>query len=304
MDFLRKFLDKFNKVPNSAAVLIVFVAWYLSATISTIALTDMLSRILPLAAWVLGSVVVFMTIMFIVSRLIKRTDIVDVAWGPAFAVAATASFVQSPYDTPISWNAQTIISTLVFIWAIRLAYTIFKRFSTHPEDKRYVELREKWKGNIALNTYLRIFLTQAILAVIVSIAVTHINGSLPTAVDGLVLLGTAVWVVGFYFEAVGDRQLKNFLADPKNKGKLMTKGLWSYTRHPNYFGEATMWWGIFIIALATPYGWFGIITPVIITYLLYFVSGVPMTEASFAKKPGWEAYKKRTSKFFPLPPRS
>ena len=112
-----------------------------------------------------------------------------------------------------------------------------------------------------------------------------------------------VWLIGFFFEVVGDYQLKTFLANPKNKGKLMTPGLWRYTRHPNYFGEATMWWGIAIIALATPYGWVAIITPVLITYLLLFVSGVPMTEKSFAGKPGWDRYKRQTSIFLPLPPK-
>lgn len=250
------------------------------------------------------SVLLFMTLMFGVSLKLRRTDVVDVAWGPAFVVAALTSYVVSGYDLPIGWNVQTLVTVLVIIWAARLGLAMFKRVSSHPEDKRYVALRRKWKGNAALNTYLRIFVLQGILATVISIAVIHINLSLPTPIDMFAFGGAAIWLAGFLFESIGDRQLKQFLAEPKNKGKLMTTGLWQYTRHPNYFGESMMWLGIFIIALSTQYGWVAVIAPVIIMYLLLFVSGIPMTEESFAGKPGWAAYKKRTSKFVPLPPHS
>ena len=117
-------------------------------------------------------------------------------------------------------------------------------------------------------------------------------------------IGVVVWLIGFYFEVVGDLQLSRFLANPSNKGTLMTSGLWRYTRHPNYFGEVTQWWGIYLIAVSVPYGWVGIIGPALITILILKVSGIPLLEKHKAGQPEWEAYKSRTSKFIPLPPRS
>ncbi|MCL6571176.1 MAG: DUF1295 domain-containing protein [Bacillus sp. (in: Bacteria)] len=116
-------------------------------------------------------------------------------------------------------------------------------------------------------------------------------------------IGLATWIVGFFFEVVGDHQLKKFTNKPENKGKLMKYGLWKYTRHPNYFGEATMWWGIFLIALSSPNGWVAIISPMIITLLLLFVSGVPLLEKKYKDHPEFKAYANRTSKFIPMPQR-
>jgi len=296
------FLARLSKVSNATAALVIFFAWYVSASLTVVLLEGRFAEVLRLSCMVLLAVLVFMTVMFIVSRILKRTDVVDAAWGPAFLVAALTAFVSNPYGIGFGLNVQTLVTALVAIWAGRLCLTIFMRLRRQPEDRRYVELRKRWKGNQFLNTYLRIFLVQALLATLISSAVIHINLSLPQTVTTYGLIGLAVWLIGFSFETIGDLQLKRFLADPANKGKLMTHGLWKYTRHPNYFGEATMWWGIFIMALSVPNGWLGLITPVVITYLLLFVSGVPMTEKAFEGRPGWEAYRKKTSKFFPLPP--
>jgi steroid 5-alpha reductase family enzyme len=295
-------LSKIPKVSNQTAGLIVFLAWYLSAAITTLIITGYLLRILELMAWMFAFVLAFMTLVFIVSWKLKRTDIVDIAWGPAFVVAAVSSFIMNEYSLPLGMNVQTLTTVLVIAWAARLSYAMYKRIRNHPEDKRYAQLRKKWKGNVALNTYLRVFAVQGILATVISIAVIHINTSLPTTLGIFAYAGLVIWIIGFLFESLGDLQLKRFLTNPKNKGRLMTEGLWKYTRHPNYFGEATMWLGIFIIALSTPYGWVAVIAPVIIVYLLLFVSGIPLNEKSFENKPGWSAYKKRTSKFVPLPP--
>lgn len=284
------------------AALIVFLAWYVSASLTVLVMQGRIEEVTRSSLQVFACVLAFMTVMFLVSRKLGRTDVVDAAWGPAFVVAAVSAFLLNPYDVVIGVNVQTLVMVLVLIWAGRLCYTITRRLMKKPEDVRYVNLRKDWSGNEFANTFVRIFLVQAILASVISIALVHINLSLPTIVSTYTYIGLAIWVIGFYFETVGDLQLKRFLANPKNKGKLMTSGLWKYTRHPNYFGEATMWWGIFVIALSTPYGWLSIVTPVIITYLLLFVSGVPMTEKAFEGKPGWGAYKRRTSKFLPLPP--
>lgn len=285
------------------AALIIFLAWYVSASLTVVIMQGRLEETLRLTMVTFACVLVFMTAVFIVSRLLSRTDVVDAAWGPAFVVAAVAAFVLNPYDLGLGVNVQTFVTVLVVIWAARLSFTITRRLMRKPEDIRYVNLRNEWKGNEFVNTYVRIFVIQAVLATVISSALIHVNLSLATSMSTFAYIGGAIWLVGFYFEVFGDLQLKRFLANPKNKGKLMTSGLWKYTRHPNYFGEATMWWGVFVVALSVPYGWLGIVTPVVITYLLLFVSGVPMTEKAFEGKPGWKAYKKRTSKFFPLPPR-
>ena len=297
-----EFLSKLSKVSNQTAGLIVFFAWYVSASITVLVMQNKLEQTVVLSAKVLACVFVFMVFMFIISRFARRTDVVDAAWGPAFAVAAVSAFVLNTFELNVGLNVQTLVTALVVMWAARLSFTITRRLLKKPEDLRYVNLRKEWKGNEFANTFGRIFAVQALLATLISSAVIHINLSLPTELNTYAYVGAAIWLIGFFFESIGDLQLKRHLANPKNKGRLMMSGLWKYTRHPNYFGEASMWWGIFVIALGTPYGWLGIVTPVVITYLLLFVSGVPMTEKAFEGRPGWKAYKDRTSKFFPLPP--
>lgn len=242
----------------------------------------------------------YFSLVFVLAWIKKRLDIVDIAWGGAFILAAvTGLFLGKP--AVLQW----IVASLVVIWALRLSGSIFVRFAkSKSEDFRYIEMRRKWKQNVAMNAYLRIFVVQAFLATVISLSTIYITVANTTTLSTAVFLGLGIWLVGFLFEAVGDFQLRRHVADPKNKGKLLTSGLWRYTRHPNYFGEATVWWGVFVIALSVPYGWITVIAPLTITFLLLFVSGVPLTEKKFEGVPGWEEYKKRTSAFFPLPPRS
>lgn len=247
--------------------------------------------------------VVFMSLVFLVARRIGRFDIVDAAWGGVFIVIALTSFILQPG----AWwepDLQLLVSALVFIWGGRLASHIIRRVGrTSREDPRYVEIRKSWKGNLELNIYIRIYVLQALLALFISVPVIHINLFSDNGITALAWGGLAVWVIGFWFEAVGDRQLRLFLADPKNKGKIMDRGLWRYSRHPNYFGELVQWWGIFLMSLATPYGLVGIIGPILISYLILFVSGIPPNERRFQGRPGWTDYKARTSALIPLPPR-
>lgn len=301
MHSLRKWLLRTPQVGWPVFGFVNFLALYAATVITFQVLNGTFSEVFRLLTITMGITIVFMTLVFLISRLLKRTDLVDVAWGLAIIVVAVASFVVG--GQTIGWNVQTLIAGLIVIWGVRLSYTISLRFRRTEEDKRYVELRKKWKGSELLNTYGRIFLTQAILATIVGLGAVTINTFSETVIGLIAYIGLIVWLIGFVFEAVGDWQLKQFLANKDNRGNLMTKGLWQYTRHPNYFGEATQWWGIFIIAVSLPQGWLAIISPVLITYLLLFVSGVPMTEKAFEGRKGWKAYQKQTSKFLPLPPR-
>lgn len=295
-------LAKTMKIPNHAAIAIVATGLYLSLTLSVMFFEQRIYNVLGPMLYVGVAVLLFMTVVFLVSRLIKRMDLIDAGWGSAFIVAALAAFVIGDNEFTEGLTIQLLVLALVGVWGTRLTVMILQRISSHPEDKRYVEIRNEWKGSVAINSYFRIFVLQAALATLVSIGVIHIMFSPEQGLGVWSAVGVIVWIVGFIFESVGDWQLRQFVRNPKNKGKLMSKGLWRYTRHPNYFGEATMWWGVFIIALDTPYGWVAIATPLIITYLLLFISGVPLAEKALSKKPGWKEYKKKTSLFIPTPP--
>ena len=303
---LRNLIERSRSVqiPNHVAFFAWFLIAYVTAASTVLLVEDLYEMIVSRTILVYIAVIVFSTVIFIISRILGRTDVIDASWGPAFVVAALTSFSLNPYGVEVGWNMQTITTLLVIIWAGRLSYHIGSRLVRTPEDPRYVDMRKKWRGNEMINTYLRVFLVQALLAATISIAIIHINFSVPKPVNYFVLAGSAIWLIGFMFEVIGDWQLKRFLADKKNRGKLMTSGLWKYTRHPNYFGEALLWFGVAFIAWGTAYGWVALITPVLITYLLLYVSGVPLAEESHKRKTGWAEYKKRTSKFIPMLPRS
>lgn len=270
------------------------------------------------------TILVFMTIVFLIARHINRYDLVDAAWGGGFIVAGLTSFFLGGAGE--GGLIDLIVTTIVILWGTRLSFHIFKRIrNTRSEDPRYLELRKNWRGSKALNMYIRVYVLQAILILLISVPVLHINlfnpgtgqwldvfrlfgaESIGLVIDAmllLVLVGTVLWLVGFFFESVADRQLRKFVSNPKNKGELMTSGLWRYSRHPNYFGELVQWWAIFIICLSTSFGWVGIISPLLISYLILFVSGIPPNENRSQRKPGWADYKRRTSIFFPLPSKS
>lgn len=253
----------------------------------------------------LVAALLLMNLLFFVARKYDRYDLVDIAWGLVFIAIALVSYTGRPFID--IWSVQTIATVLVIVWGFRLIWHIQSRWSrSKQEDKRYQELRKQYRskvGGVAVNMYLRVFVVQAILAVVVAAPLIMLNAAPVLQPDLLTFIGVLVWLVGFYFEAIGDMQLARFTRNHRNKGRVMMSGLWRYTRHPNYFGEVTQWWGVFIIALAAPHWCISIAGPVLITLLILFVSGIPLTEKHFEGRPGWKEYKKRTSPFFPLPPR-
>jgi steroid 5-alpha reductase family enzyme len=238
-----------------------------------------------------------MTFWFIVSVIKKRNDVADIAWGLGFVLMAWLSFFISGF----SFKA-FLINGLVTVWGLRLTWHIYHRNKNKPEDSRYLEWRKTWKY-FYFRSYLQIFLLQGIFLYLISLPVIFINHSVSDSIGFLTAIGLLVWGFGFYFESIGDKQLKEFVSNPANKGKLMDKGLWRYSRHPNYFGEVSQWWGIFIITLSVPGSIFTIIGPLTITILILFVSGIPLLEKKYAGRPDFEEYKKRTSVFIPLPPK-
>jgi steroid 5-alpha reductase family enzyme len=243
---------------------------------------------------------VYMSGWFIVSIIRKRNDVADIAWGLGFVLLAWFSFLLSAEN---NWRS-LIINFLVTIWGLRLAWHIFQRNRNKPEDSRYLAWRKQWGKWFLLRSYFQVYILQGILIFLISVPVLFINNNIAFSITGLDFLGLIIWTIGFFFEVVGDWQLTQFIKDPSNKGKLMQSGLWQFSRHPNYFGEVTQWWGIFLIALSIPYGWMTIVGPLTITSLILFVSGVPLLEKKYAGRADFETYKRRTSKLIPLPKRS
>ncbi len=238
-----------------------------------------------------------MSLWFIISLLKKRNDVADVAWGLGFVLMTWVSFILSDDSD----TRGILVGILVSIWGLRLAWHIHTRNKGKTEDYRYLAWRKEWGKWFFIRSYFQVYFLQGIFLFLIVLPVLIINKNVGASLQLLDFLGVTVWILGFYFEAVGDAQLSEFIKNPENKGKIMQKGLWAYTRHPNYFGEVTQWWGIWLVALYTPSGWLGIIGPITITFLILKVSGIPMLEKKMAENPAFQNYKKRVSMFFPLP---
>ena len=249
---------------------------------------------------VLGGVLfIYMTLWFIVSLIKQRNDVADVAWGLGFVLMAWLSF----FLGGMAGVRGLLACGLVRVWGLRLAWHIYSRNKGKAEDYRYLAWRKEWGAWFYPRSYAQVYLLQGALLFLIVQPVLAINGSTGGAVGLFDLLGILVWLCGFAFESIGDAQLARFLKDPTNKGKLMQSGLWAYTRHPNYFGEVSQWWGLWLMAATLPSGWMSVIGPLTITFLILKVSGIPLLEKKMAEHPDFAAYKQRVSVFIPLPPR-
>ena len=240
---------------------------------------------------------VYMSLWFVVSLIRKRNDVADVAWGLGFVLMTGASFFLSG-DSGIRGM---LVGVLVSIWGLRLAWHIHRRNKGKAEDYRYLAWRKEWGKWFYIRSYFQVYLLQGLFLFLIVSPVLLINKNAGPSLVLLDFLGVAVWLVGFYFEALGDAQLARFIKNPENKGKLMQSGLWAYTRHPNYFGEVVQWWGLWLIALSVPGAWLGVVGPITITFLILKVSGVPMLEKKMEGNPDFAEYKRKTSIFIPLP---
>lgn len=250
-------------------------------------------------AWLVLGVGSLATIGFIISILRNRNDIADVLWGMYFIVIGWLSF----FLVQPAWDLRLVCLGLVSIWGIRLAWHIGQRHRKTSEDARYRAWRDQWGTGwyFYVRSWLQVFLLQGLLALIISLPVIIIT-LFPSSISiGWMIAGIAVWLFGFLFESIGDHQLKVFLANPENKGHIMRSGLWNYSRHPNYFGEIMQWWGLGIMTLSVAFGWIGLIGPLVITFLIVYVSGIPLAEKNMLDRPEFIAYKKTTSPLIPLP---
>ena len=246
------------------------------------------------------TIFVFMAAIFVLAQLLRNNSIVDIAWGLGFIVVTAALALREP----VLYPAKAFVMVFVLIWGLRLSTHVFSRNRGKPEDFRYAKMRKDWGKAVVAKSFVFIFMLQGLLMLVVSLPITVVFSSPARPLGPLTILGALVFAAGFVFEVVGDRQLAAHIRDPSNRGKLMTRGLWSTTRHPNYFGEATLWWGIGLVALPSSNGGVALLGPLTITLLLVFVSGVPLLERKYAGRPDWEAYKARTSKFVPWFPKA
>lgn len=240
----------------------------------------------------------YFLIFFIVGQKIKNNSIVDIGWGIGYIVLIAFHMLTVP---TVSLSA-FVISILVVIWGLRLSYHIARRNLGKGEDIRYEQMRAKWGRKQALNAFFKVYMLQALFMYIIATPIMISFASGDSIFRNTIYIGLAIWFIGFLFESVADMQLKKFKENPKNKGKLLKTGLWKYSRHPNYFGETMMWWGIFFISLSSFNGIMAIWSPILITYLLVFVSGIPMLEEKYKNNEEFIEYAERTSMFFPLPP--
>ncbi len=243
-----------------------------------------------------------MTALWGVSVAVRDASIVDIAWGASFVVVAWVSrFVADGHAA-----RQNLLVVLTTLWGLRLAIYLARRNLGQGEDPRYVSMRRRGGDAWWWVSLFKVFWLQGALVWVVSLPVQL--GQVPDEAGWfwvMALLGTALWAVGLGFETVGDLQLARFKADPANDGQIMDQGLWRYTRHPNYFGDACVWWGLGIAAASTWLGAIGLVGPLVMTYLLVNVSGKALLERRMAKaRPGYADYVARTSGFWPRPPRT
>jgi steroid 5-alpha reductase family enzyme len=247
----------------------------------------------------LAVIVVFFTALWGLSVRLQNSSIADVGWGPGILLIGLTYYVTSG-GYPL--RAQLTL-VLLAIWGIRLAVHLGIRNRLEGEDFRYVKWRDEYEDSWWWFSYGKVFLLQAVIAWVVSLPIYFSIVSLvPASLNLFDYLGVLVFLVGLVFEGVGDEQLRRFRAERENKGQVLDTGLWRYSRHPNYFGEAMVWWGFGLIGLAAG-GFPGLLGPFILTYLLLYVSGVPLLEASLVTtKKGYITYVGRTPAFVPLPP--
>ena len=240
--------------------------------------------------------------LWLVSLALRDASIVDIFWGAGFVVVAWTTRLVADGSDARGW----LLVALTTVWGVRLAGYLAWRNLGKGEDFRYQAMRRRHGSRFPLVSLYLVFGLQGVLMWVVSLPVQV--GQVPASPDGLIWLdfvGIAFWAIGIFFETVGDLQLARFKKDPAAKGKVMDRGLWRYTRHPNYFGDFMVWWGLFLVALATGDAWWTVIGPIVMSVLLIRVSGAALLEKSLKKRrAGYDEYVRRTSAFFPRPPRA
>lgn len=260
----------------------------------------------PLAAflsslpWVAAGLVLLLAGTFAIAVRQSRHSVIDTVWGLGFVVVAAVSWLLSAGHGDDA--RRLLLLVLVGVWGIRLAVHIGHRSRGGHEDPRYVELLSTAPGSRNVYALRRVYLPQALVLFFVSLTVQV--GMFSTGTLGwLALLGVLLWLLGFIFETVGDWQLAQFKADPTKRGTVLNTGLWRYTRHPNYFGDAAVWAGLFLVAADSWPGVLTVLSPALMIWTLAGKTGKPLTEKAMSSRPGYQEYIEATSGFLPRPPR-
>lgn len=239
--------------------------------------------------------------LWLLSVAIKDASIIDIFWGFGFVITGAVILFLVGQQHPRT----LLICTLCILWGLRLTAYLFWRNVGNGEDKRYVAMRKSWGPRFWWVSFFTVFCLQGVLIFIVSQPLQMTASAPGLSLNWLDFVGVAIFVIGFGFEAISDYQLSQFLKDETSHGKVMNLGLWRYTRHPNYFGNFCIWWGLGCIALSSDYGWWSLLSPVIMSYLLVKVSGVAMLERTIGRRrQGYDHYSQTTSAFWPRPPKS
>lgn len=243
----------------------------------------------------------YMLTWFGLALMKNDNGIIDIAWGLGFVLIAWMSLAWSGTD----FSQQYLINILVSIWGIRLAvYLDTRNKAKGKEDFRYANWRKQWGENWIIRTFLQVFMLQGYIMLWVCLPIICVHQAPSCCLGFWDFFGTLLFAIGLYWEVVADHQLSVFKKDPANKGKIITTGLWKYSRHPNYFGEAVLWWGLGFIAFGSnyPYPIVAFIGPAVITFFLRYVSGVPMLERKYKDHPEFIRYARKTSPFVPMFP--
>ena len=247
-----------------------------------------------------GAIAAFMFAAWLLSLVLKNASIADIVWGAGFVMTAWVTFFTVGHTLDLR---QVLLLAISTFWGTRLSLHLFKRNRGKPEDSRYKAMRDKHPASFGWVSLVTVFGLQGVLMFLVSLPVQLGQLSPQTPFGLLAYLGVALCATGLFFEVVGDYQLAQFTKNPANHSKVMNKGLWRYTRHPNYFGDSCLWWGLALIAFDTAYGPWALIGPVVITFLLTKVSGIPMLEKAMLKSnPLYADYMAVTSAFVPWLP--
>lgn len=238
---------------------------------------------------------IYFLIFYFVAQAKQDNSIVDMLWGPGFSIIAWAVFLNQENKSSV------LIPLFVSFWSLRLFFHIFRRNSGKGEDYRYKNMRKKWGNHPHIFAFFQVFMLQAVLMYIVALGIIGSQYELKNIT--LFAFGGIIFMLGFWFELVADWQLKQFIRKRTVKEDVMKTGLWKYSRHPNYFGEAVLWWGIYLMSLASGGAYWLIISPVTITILVRFVSGVPILEKRYSENLKFQEYAKKTPIFIPWLPK-
>lgn len=256
----------------------------------------MTSRALAAAAL---AVLAYETALFIIGWLRRDNGVADAGWGPGFLVAGLAAYAGCGGGHP----RQGLVLAMTALWAARLVQQIVRRNRGHGEDFRYRRWRESWGRWFLPRSFLQVYLLQGACLWVVALPLTLVQARPGPPLGWFDVAGVAVWGAGLLCETVADAQLLRFRRDPARRTRILQSGLWRWSRHPNYFGEALLWWGVWLVALPAPGGWAAMVSPLLILFLLLRVSGIPMLEAKYRDDPEFQAYRARTSAFVPWFPK-